>query len=251
MRAASSRGHASFKEIAAHYERFRPPGANDRRRLAFMLERCPVEAGATVADVGCGTGKLLRMAAAACEASKAVGVDAEPAMLRLASGLDVAIGRAERLPLRTGAVDLAYCNLVFHLLTDHRQAAEELRRVVRPGGFAAIWTMTPEHVRGFYLNRYFPSLPDVDLQRFQAPESWAELLGGAGFETVALEQFVTRRRWSTSGLARAVRGRYISTLSLLPPAELEAGTAELEREAAADPGRPLSYPQVWCLVWAS
>jgi ubiquinone/menaquinone biosynthesis C-methylase UbiE len=241
---------ASFKEIAGQYERFRPLGANDRRRLVFMLERCPVPPATTVAEIGCGTGKLLRALAEATRASRAVGVDPEPAMLRQATGLDVAVGRAEQLPLGSGTVDIALCHLVFHLVADRRRAAEELRRVVRLGGFAAVWTLTPEHVHGFYLNRYFPSLPAVDLPRFQAPEGWAALLSQAGFEAVALENTVTRRRTTAGGLARAVRGRYISTLSLLPPAEFEAGTVELEREAAADPARPVRYPQIWCLIWA-
>jgi ubiquinone/menaquinone biosynthesis C-methylase UbiE len=241
---------ASFKELAPQYERFRPLGANERRRLAFMLERCPVPSGATVAEIGCGTGKLVRALAEMTGAERAVGVDPEPAMLRLAKGLDVAVGRVEQLPLATETIDIALCHLVFHLVSDHRRAAEELRRVVKPGGFTAVWTLTPEHVHGFHLNRYFPSLPAVDLPRFQAPEGWAAYLGQAGFEAVALENVVTRRRTTAGGLARAVRGRYISTLSLLPPAEFEAGTGELEREASADPGRLVSYPQIWCLIWA-
>jgi malonyl-CoA O-methyltransferase len=243
-------GAASFKEIAPSYDRFRPLGANDLRRLRFMLERCPVPAGGSVAEIGCGTGKLLRALGDLIPGGRTVGIDPEPAMLRRATGVGVVVGRAERLPLADGEIDLAFSHLAFHLVSDHAQAARELRRVVRPGGYAAIWTLTPEHVLGFHLNPYFPSLQAVDLPRFEPPERWAALLGRAGFESVALEEMVNRRRTTAGGLARAVRARYISTLSLLPPAEFEAGASRLEREAAADARRRVSYPQIWCLIWA-
>ncbi len=241
---------ASFKEIASRYDRFRRLGANDLRRLRFMLERCPVRSGGAVAEIGCGTCKLLRALGELAQTHRLVGIDPEPAMLSQAAGLGVVVGRAERLPLRDAQIDLAFSHLVFHLLDDHAEAARELRRVVRPGGHAAIWTLTPEHVLGFHLNRYFPSVQAVDLPRFAPPERWAVLLGEAGFGSVALEELVTRRRTTAGGLARAVRARYISTLSLLPADEFEAGAARLEREAAQDPGRPVSYPQIWCLIWA-
>lgn len=208
-----------------------------------MLERCSLPEPAAVLEVGCGTGRLLRE----IPAQTAVGVDAEPAML---ARPDLVAGRAEALPLRSGAFDLAFMSLVFHLVDDKLAAARELRRVLRSGAHAAIWTLTPQHVEGFHLNRYFPTLPAVDLPRFEPPERWARLLLEAGFESAAMQELVTWRHTTAGRLAQAVRGRYISTLPLLPPGELEAGTRELEAEAARERARRIHYRQIWCLIWA-
>ncbi len=216
-----------------------------------MLERCPLPPRPAILEVGCGTGKLLREAARQAGAGAAVGVDPEPAMRAQATGLDVREGRAERLPLDSGCGDLAFCSLAFHWVSDKPAAAGELWRVLRPGGWAAIWTLTPEHVHGFHLNRYFPSLPAVDLARFEAPELWMAQLAAAGLRPVLEQQLVQTRVTSAGRLAAAVRQRFISTLSLLPEAEFQAGAAELEAEAAGDPSRRVSYPQTWCLIWAA
>lgn len=240
---------ATFQRLAPRYERYRPVLGSDLRRLRFLLERCPVRDDGSVLEVGCGTGRLLKALLRLMPRARAVGVDPEPEMLARASGLEVHQGFAERLPVASGAFDLAFLWLAFHLVRDKGAAARELFRVLRPGGHAGIWTLTPEHVRGFHLNAHFPSLLSVDLPRFEPPERWMELLSDAGFEPV-LEQELRLRRTTTAGrLAASVRARYLSTFDLLPPAELEAGTRRLEEEAAQNPTRRISYDQRWCLVW--
>jgi len=223
--------------------------AADVHRLRFLLERCPVPPGGAALEVGCGTGRLLRALAGLTTLGRAAGVDPEPAMLARARGLEVHIGRAESLPLPGSAFDLTFLWLAFHLVAGKPAAVAELFRVLRPGGHAAIWTLTPEHVHEFHLNSYFPSLPAVDLPRFEPPERWLVILGDAGFEPV-LEQQLTLRRTTTAGrLAAAVRARYLSTFDLLPEAEFEAGARRLEAEAASDPRLRVAYQQRWCLVW--
>jgi SAM-dependent methyltransferase len=223
--------------------------AADRRRLEFMLDRCPVPSGGAVLEVGCGTGRLLRTLQAMIALDRAAGVDPEPEMLARAGSLEVHLGAAERLPVESDRFDLAFMWLAFHHVEDKPAAAAELLRVLRSGGHAAIWTLTPEHVKRFHLNGYFPSLTKVDLPRFQAPERWMSLLAQAGFDPVVEQQLWLRRTTTAARLADAVRDRYLSTFDLLPAAEYEAGTRRLEAEARLEPGRRLTYDQLWCLVW--
>jgi ubiquinone/menaquinone biosynthesis C-methylase UbiE len=240
---------STFGRLAPRYERYRPVLGSDLTRLRFLLERCPVPAQGAVLEVGCGTGRLLKALAGLVPLSRAAGVDPEPAMLARAGSLEVHLGRAERLPLEDEAFDLAFLWLAFHLVEDKARAARELHRVLRPRAHAAIWTLTPEHVENFHLNRYFPSLTSVDLPRFEAPERWMELLAEAGFDPVLEQELSLRRTTSAGRLAAAVRARYLSTFDLLPADELEAGTRRLEAEAATSPARRISYEQRWCLVW--
>ncbi|MGH7775910.1 MAG: class I SAM-dependent methyltransferase [Candidatus Dormibacterales bacterium] len=240
-----------FAGLAPDYDRLRPLGAGGARRAAMLLDRCPVPAGGAVLEVGCGSGRLLELVARLARAATALGVDPEPAMLARSArrGLEVRPGAAEGLPLPSGSVDLAYMHLAHHLARDPAAAARELARVIRPAAHAAVWSLTPEHVEAFHLNSYFPSLPGVDLARFAAPEAIARDLLEARLEPVLEQELVVRRRTTKRRLAAAVHARYISTLALIPPEELEAGAERLSREAALDPRGQVVYEQRWCLVW--
>jgi ubiquinone/menaquinone biosynthesis C-methylase UbiE len=215
-----------------------------------MLERCPVPPGGAVLEVGCGNGRLLRALALELPGRRLLGLDPADSMLRQGRGHELLRGVAEGLPLLTGGLDLAFASLAFHHFGDQPAAAGELHRVLRTGGHAAIWTGTPEHVRSFPLNRWFPSFQAIDLARFPPPERWMALLARAGFATVAAQQFRVRRSPTMSWLVAAVRERYLSTFDHIPEPEYQKGLARLEAEAAAAPGRRIDYSMGWCLIWA-
>ena len=215
----------------------------------MMLERCPLPEVNAVAEVGCGSGKLLREVISRAAPALAVGIDPEREMLAQASGFEARLGSGEDLPIGDGAFHLVYYSQAFHLVEDKPRAVAELRRVLQPGGWAAIWTHPPEQVTGHFLNAYFPSMVEVDLARMEPPERWMRLLAEGGFPWVAEQAHVAARSTTLAALARAVRERYISTLALIPEAEFETGTTRLEADAARDPRRRLTYPVRWCLIW--
>jgi SAM-dependent methyltransferase len=236
----------SLFERGPVYARYRPLRSGDRRRLRLTLERCPVPAGGLVVEVGCGTGRLLRE----FRDYRTLGVDPALPMLQQARGVRVVRGVAEALPVRNASTDLAFASLAFHHFADQALAAAELRRVLRPGGHAAIWTATPEHVQTFPLNAWFPSFRAIDTARFPPPERWMSLLARAGFPQVAAQQFRIRRRPTLAWLANAVRERYLSTFDHIGEAEYRAGLHGLEQEAAAAPERRVDYSMEWSLIWA-
>ena len=90
--------------------------------------------GREVLEVGCGTGLILQRLAGL--ASRAVGVDLSPGMLRKARerGLEVVEGRAESLPFPDASFDGAVSFKVLAHVPDVRAALAEMARVVRPGG---------------------------------------------------------------------------------------------------------------------
>ncbi len=108
----------------------------------------PIDAGAVVADVGCGAGMDLLLAALSVGASgRAIGIDMTNAMRRrasegaLASGLrnvDVRAGDATELPVEDGSVDVVISNGVLNLVPDKRKAIVEIARVLKRGGRAQI-----------------------------------------------------------------------------------------------------------------
>ena len=104
----------------------------------------PLPGGATVADIGCGAGMDLLLAALAVGPSGlAIGVDMTEAMLARAregaalaglTNVDVRIGDALDLPLKSGSVDVVISNGVLNLTPDKPRAYSEVFRVLKPGG---------------------------------------------------------------------------------------------------------------------
>lgn len=135
----------SFGVASAAYDAGRPeyPAAS----VEFLL--APLDGVPTVADVGAGTGKLLRSILRVREA-EAVAVDPDAAMLqKLAErtpGVDTRVGTAEHLPLDDASVDAVVLGQAWHWV-DPVAGSREIGRVLRPGGvLGLIWNVRDERV---------------------------------------------------------------------------------------------------------
>ncbi|MGW4372342.1 class I SAM-dependent methyltransferase [Streptomyces albidoflavus] len=102
--------------------------------------------GDAVLDAGCGTGRALpALRAAVGAAGKVLGADLTEAMLaeavragRREAGA-LLLADAERLPLRTGALDAVFAAGMVSHLADPVAGVREWARVVRPGGTLALF----------------------------------------------------------------------------------------------------------------
>ena len=229
----------SFAEIAPRYDALRPLSAGDRARLLRVVEDARLGPADLALEVGCGTGRMT-VPLAALTSARVIGVDSEEQMLTVARAKDTEAridwrkGSAYRLPIGDGEVSLGLMVMVVHLLRRRGAAFRELRRALRPRGRLSLWTFTPDHVRGFYLNEYFPSIPLIDLPRFAAVDSISRELRRAGFNEVAVEIQEEERVMPIAEVVDRVRGRYISTLAMLPPLEYRLGLQRLEELLARD-----------------
>lgn len=110
------------------------PAAARLRARSYELLR--LTASATVVDVGCGTGRAVVELAE--HAARAIGIDADPAMLAAARsrfpGIDVRAADATSLPLGDGQAHGYRADKLYHVLPDPNAALAEARRVLAPGG---------------------------------------------------------------------------------------------------------------------
>ena len=109
-------------------------------RTADLALTC-VPAPRRILDVGCGTGYLLgRLAARAPQAEALAGIDAAPAMIRVAGDaatddrLRFVVGTAARLPWPAATFDLVVSTTSFDHWADQRAGLAECARVLAPGG---------------------------------------------------------------------------------------------------------------------
>jgi SAM-dependent methyltransferase len=183
-----------------------------------LLDACAISAGQEVLDVAAGNGNLALLASR--EGAAVVASDLTPGMVAMgkartdAEGYDVewCVADVENLPFDDARFDC--CASVFGAMFAPRPelAAEEMFRVVRPGGTVGLVSWTPEGFQGriFALGNKYVPLPDgvpvpshwgvEDVARerlsglasslaferhmirhdFESPEGWFEFVRNAG-----------------------------------------------------------------------
>lgn len=118
-----------------------------RRRYLERLDAL-ITGKETVLDVGAGSGYFSIPIAERLKQGKVISLDLSPAMLmhlkrrakkkKLGDRIEARLGNAYQLDVKGSSVDIATANGVFHELTAPSQALDEIKRVLKPGGFAVI-----------------------------------------------------------------------------------------------------------------
>ena len=138
----------AFDAWAAEYERYRPgyPSA----LFDLIADRLRLPADANVVDLGAGTGKVAR--AAAARGWRVTAVDPGEPMLAVlreraaAEGVEIRVitASAEATGLEPASFDVALAGEAYHWF-DARAALGEMARIVRPGGgIAFFWNVGDE-----------------------------------------------------------------------------------------------------------
>ena len=137
-----------FDEIAPRWD--------DMRRTYFSemvrdraLSQARVHPGKLAVDVGVGTGFIAEGLIG--HDVEVLAIDESLPMLQVltrkafgAAGLHCCIGNAERLPVRTGAVDYVFANMCLHHVAHPAAAIGEMARILKKGGTLII-TDLDEH----------------------------------------------------------------------------------------------------------
>lgn len=133
------------KELAESYDELSDSQFSNGVALIESLE---IRQGATVLDIGCGTGRLGRHAGDIIGAAGTyIGIDPLEERIRIANEKNehdnayYELGTAEKLEnIKSNSVDIIFLNAVFHWIQDKEAALREIVRVLKPGGKVGMTT---------------------------------------------------------------------------------------------------------------
>ena len=135
---------ARFRALTPYFDKLVRATTREPTFRSRLLERISVPPGASVLDLGAGTGTFAIQLRRRHPDARIVGIDPDPEILaiarRKAAGSDVEVEFREafgdELPFDDGSFDLVVSTLVFHHLKPDvkRAALKEVRRVLKPDG---------------------------------------------------------------------------------------------------------------------
>ena len=127
----------------------------------------PAAKGARIVDLGSGTGRFSVVFAESLRAH-VVGIEPSRRMLAAArNGSQVAnlayvAAAAERIPLMNESCDVAWLSHVWHHVRDREACVNELRRILRRGGYVLVRGTFGDRLDGFpTMFHYWPATRDI------------------------------------------------------------------------------------------
>ena len=182
-----------FDRLAGDWNKIAGEFDTGQARLRTALHLLP--SAFVVADLGCGTGYMA--GAFLGRASRLICVDRSTAMLHQArerleprrgrTTLEFRQGELDDLPLEDASLDGLVAGMVFHHLAELERPLAEMRRVLKPGGTAAVLELAPHKEAWMHAelgDRHLGLEPSDVLDAFER----------AGFEDIALDPIEDRYR---------------------------------------------------------
>ena len=158
-----------------------------------LLHHLQAEKTGTYLDVACGTGNYTIALANAGLVMH--GLDQSARMIATAQQKNYQItwhiGSAEALPFPDGTFSGAICTLAIHHFPDLLPAFRETFRVLARGRIV-LFTATPEQMRGYWLNEYFPTAMAKSIAQMPSLNTVMRNLRSAGFSAIRAEPYVVR-----------------------------------------------------------
>lgn len=148
-------------------------------------------------DIGCGTGNYI--SEFQNKGFQFIGMDPSIEILEKAHSknqhIQWKIGSAEKTDLPQNSVDGIIATLTIHHWSNLMRAFSELAYVLKPQSKIVIFTSTPEQMKGYWLNHYFPKLMEDSIAQMPTLDRIEEAMNYSGIkisntETYAIQPYL-------------------------------------------------------------
>jgi ubiquinone/menaquinone biosynthesis C-methylase UbiE len=184
-------------------------------------------------DLGSGTGRMTPSLADAF-GGPAHGVEPSDKMRAqaLAQAAHHAVtytaGSAERIPLPDASCDAALLFFVWHHVADRERAAQELRRVVKPGGTLFVQANLSDRMPDVWWFRVMPEWKKIDQAQFRSEEQVKSDFASAGWTLVSRDEVTWLRSASLAEDVERLKLRAVSVFEHMSEEAADAGFARIE-----------------------
>jgi len=199
-------------------------------------------------EIGCGTGNYTSQLEG--KGFTCVGVDPSDKMLNTARKVHPNMawyqGKAEKTGFADDTFNGVFGVLTIHHWTDLRKGFNEAYKILKPDGKLVIFTSTPEQMKGYWLNHYFPQMMTDSIKQMPSRKKLSKALTNVGFDIVKYEMYSVKptlqdkflycgKNDSKLYLDKTIRNGISSFSSLANSAEVKSGLLELKNDI--DSGR--------------
>jgi SAM-dependent methyltransferase len=139
-----------------------------------------------------------------------------------------AAGSAEHIPLPDASCDAALLFFVWHHVVDREGAAQELRRVVKPGGKLFVQANFSDRMPDTWWFRVLPEWREVDRAQFGSEEEVKSDFAGAGWTLVSRDEVTWLRSANLAEDFERLKLRAVSLFEYLTEEVVDAGFARIE-----------------------
>ncbi|CAM1357763.1 class I SAM-dependent methyltransferase [Tenacibaculum xiamenense] len=180
-----------YDKIGVNYNETRKADKFLTERLIHHLKPVNYE---LYLDIGCGTGNYT--SELQTKGMNLIGIDPSEQMLSKAKSLndnvDWRVGSSEKTGLSENSIDGIVATLTIHHWSDLESGFKELSKILKTNGRIVIFTSTPEQMKGYWLNHYFPKMLSNSINQMPSLEGVKDAMGKNNISLEKTEKYFIR-----------------------------------------------------------
>ncbi|MBT7410175.1 MAG: class I SAM-dependent methyltransferase [Methylococcales bacterium] len=139
-----------------------------------------------IADIGCGSGKSIKLMDERFHPEQIIGIDIDPNTLNQAQSVadschcsvNLLNNSAAKIELESNSVDMILCHQTMHHISDPDTAIKELFRILKPSGILLLSESCRQFIHSFLVKVFFRHPMNVQ----KTADEYIEFIMQAGFE---------------------------------------------------------------------